>query len=127
MLGDVIMFSFTMFLIFLFTIFAVTGMAMFNQWAMVQHQAQFVASSVAKWGQVTSEVEQSITSFANDLKIPRNRVKVTTSGGGPYGQGVTAEVTIPFEFKVGKYRVGTYDLTGKGRAVSVYIPGGYDL
>lgn len=127
MLGDVIMFSFTMFLIFLFTIFAVTGMAMFNQWTMVQHQAQFVASSIAKWGQITPEVEQSINQFASDLNIPRSQVRVSTSGGGPYGQAVTAQVTIPFDFKVGAYRVGTFDLTGKGRAVSVYIPGGYGL
>lgn len=126
MLENVIIFPFIMFLIFLFVFFAITGMAMFNQWAMVQYQAQFIASSVAKWGKYTPEAEDSINSFASELNLQRRDIQVDASGG-PYGQGVTAKVTIPFDFKVGKYRVGTFDLTGIGRAASVYIPGGYSL
>ena len=124
MLENVITFPFIMFIILLFAFFAVTGMAMFNQWAMVQNQAQFVAVSVAKWGIYTNEAEASINNFANQLNLPRSAIKVNTTSGS-YGQGIIADVTVPFNFKVGKYSAGLFDIKGMGRAVSTYMPGAY--
>lgn len=124
MLENVVTFPFLLFFIFLFVFFAITGMAMFNQWAMVQNQAQFVALSVAKWGIYTNEAEFSVKDFADQLKLPRSAIKVNTTSGS-YGQSIIADVTVPFNFKVGKYSVGKFDLKGVGRAVSSYIPGTY--
>lgn len=129
MLDKVIMLPFTMFIIFLFAFFAVTGMAMFTQWNMVQNQAQFVASSMGKWGGYTAQAENTVRAFADRIGLSRDDVDVEVSSRGPvsWGTPVWARITIPFEFKVGKYTVGTYDISGLGRSVSSYLPGGYGV
>jgi len=125
MLDKVIMLPFTMFLLFLFAFFAVTGIGLFNHWTMVQNQAQFIASSISKWGDYTSEAQDSVEQFANDLNISHSQVNVSTSGGKDYGEPVWVEISIPYKLKVGRFNAGTFTLTGTGRAVSVYIPGSY--
>lgn len=129
MLDRVLMFSFTMFFIFLFAFFAVMGVIMFGQWCMVQNEAQAVAVSMGKWGGYTQEAENTVSGFAMRINVPRSQIKVEVSdvGPAPWGKTVWARVSVPFDFRVGQYRVGTYTLTGLGYSVSTYLPGAYQV
>jgi len=129
MLDKMIMLPFSMLLIFMFVFFGVTGTVMFGQWCMVQNQAQYIAASMGKWGGYTAEAENSVDEFANEINCPRNRIEVQVSSVGPvpWGRMVWAKVSVPFEFKVGEYNVGTYRLTGYGRSVSTYLEGAYNV
>jgi len=123
MLDKVIALPFSLFLIFLFAFFAVTGMAMFTQWSMVQNEAQYIAASMGKWGGYTQEAEDSVKDMADRLDLSRSSVNVEVSdvGPAPWGMPVTAEVTVPFDFKVGKYDVGSFHISGLGNSVSTCI------
>ncbi len=125
MLDKVIMFPFSLFLIFLFAFFAVTGMGMFSQWAMVQNQAQYVAASMARYGGYTQEAENAVREFADRLNLSRSAVDVEVNSIGPIPWGMDAEarITIPYRFRVGEYSVGTFNISGSGRAVSTYLGG----
>lgn len=127
MLDKVIMLMFAMFLLFLFAFFAVMGVGMFVRWGAVQNQAQFVAASMGKWGGYTQEAENSVREFASRMNLSRHEVRVEVSNVQPvpWGTRVWARLTVPFDFAVGRYRVGTYRLTGQGEAVSSYLPGAY--
>lgn len=129
MLDKAIMLPFTMFLVFLFAFFAVTGMGVFNHWALVQNQAQFLASSVGKWGGYTTEAAQSVNKFARDLRLSPGDVRVTVNEPGPisYGKPVWVTVTIPYYFKVGRFNAGTFTLSGTGRTVSTYAFDAYSV
>ncbi|MGB9825757.1 MAG: hypothetical protein ACPLRU_03700 [Desulfofundulus sp.] len=129
MLDKVLMIPFSMFMIFMFAFFAVTGIGMFSQWCMVQNEAQFVAASMGKWGGYTADAENSVREFASRINCPRSQIRVEVSAVGPvpWGKGVWAKVSVPFRFKVGKYDVGTYTLTGLGRSVSTYLEGAYNV
>lgn len=129
MLDKVIMLSFTMFLMLLFAFMAVTGLAMFNQWGMVQNQAQFLAASTGKWGGYTLEAERTVNEFAGRLNLPRDQVRVEVSDAGPvsWGTPLWVRVTIPFRFRVGRYNVGNFNLVGTGRSVSSYLHGAYHV
>lgn len=127
MLDKVIMVPFALFLVFLFAFFAVTGVGMFGQWVAVQNQAQFVASSMGKWGGYTAEADRAVDEFARRINVPRERIEVRVSNTAPvpWGTPVWARITVPFDFRVGQYEVGTYSLTGVGQSVSSYLPGAY--
>lgn len=129
MLDKVIMLPFSLVVIFMFAFFSVTGMALFGQWFMVQSQAQFVASSMGKWGGYTSEAQQAMNDFASRINVPRSQISVQVSDVGPvpWGKQVWARVTVPFKFQVGQYNVGTYSLSGLGRSVSTYLKGAYNV
>lgn len=130
MLEKVIMFPFTLFVTFLFAFFGVVGVVMFGQWSMVQNEAQMVAVSMGKWGGYTRETESAVADFCQKINVPRSKVKVEVGpSAGPvmWGKTVWAKVSVPFEFKIGEYSVGTYTLTGKGYSVSTYLPGAYQV
>lgn len=129
LLDKVLMFPFTLFVIFLFAFFAVVGVVMFGQWSMVQNEAQMVAVSMGKWGGYTDEAEKGVQDFCAKLNVSRSQVKVEVSNKGPvpWGKTVWAEISVPFQFRLGSYNVGTYTLTGKGYSVSTYLPGAYQV
>ncbi|MGB9859997.1 MAG: hypothetical protein ACPLQP_08705, partial [Moorellaceae bacterium] len=127
MLDKVLVFPFTLFVIFLFAFFAVIGVVMFGQWTQVQNEAQMVAVSMGKWGGYTDEAEKAVQDFCSKLNVSRSQVRVQVSSPGPvsWGKTVWARVSVPFQFKLGSYSVGTYTLTGKGYSVSTYLLGAY--
>lgn len=129
MLDKVILLSFIMFMIFLFAFMAVAGLGMFTQWGVVQNQAQFVAASMGKWGGYTAETGRTVAELARSLHLARNDVNVQVSSTGPipWGAPVWAKLSVPFKFKVGRYNVGTFQLSGLGRSVSAYMPGAYNV
>lgn len=129
MLDKAIMLPFSMIMIFMFAFFAVVGITMFGQWCMVQNQAQFIAASMGKWGGYTADADRTIDEFARKINCPRSQITVQVSDVGPvpWGKGVWARLSVPFRFKVGKYDVGTYTLTGLGRSVSTYLEGAYSV
>lgn len=129
MLEKIVSFMFMMFFLFAFAFVASIGVALFVQWGAVQNQAQFVAASMGRWGGYTQEAENAVREFAARVKLPRYAVRVEVSDPGPvpFGQPVWARITVPFEFRVGPFDVGTYDLTGLGRSVSSYLPGAYQV
>lgn len=129
MLDKVIMLPFSMFIFFLFAFFAAIGVIMFGQWCMVQNEAQFVAASMGKWGGYTEDADEVIDNLADRLNLSRHEIKVQVSDIGPvpWGQPVEARVTVPFNFKLGEYEVGRYELTGVGHAVSSYLEGAYSV
>lgn len=120
MLDKIIMLPFSMFIFFLFAFLSVIGVIMFGQWTMVQNEAQFVASSMGKWGGYTSHAEDIVDRFADKVNLSRNKIKVDVSDVGPipWGQPIEARITVPFNFELGDYKVGTYNLTGVGHSVS---------
>lgn len=129
MLDKVIMLPFSIFIIFLFAFMAVMGICMFSQWCMVQNESQFIASSMGKWGGYTQEADEALSEFADRINCPENSMTVTLSNTNPvaWGKPVYARLTVPFEFKVGNYNLGTYNLTGYGQSVSTYLPGAYHV
>jgi len=128
-LEKVVAFLFILFFFLALTFVAAVGVTMFVQWGAVQNQAQFVAASMGRWGGYTQEAENAVQEFASRIKLPRHAVRVEVSDPGPvpFGQPVWARITVPFEFRVGPFDVGTYDLTGLGRSVSSYLPGAYQV
>jgi hypothetical protein len=128
MLDKVIMLPFSIFLIFLFVFLGVIGIVMFGQWAQVQNEAQFLATSMGKWGGYTEQAEQSVQDFAQQVRRPRSDIAVRVSeiGPAPWGKPMWVRVTVPFDFRLGNYNVGTYQLTGLGRSLSSYL-GGYNV
>lgn len=123
MLDKVIMLPFSIFLIFLFVFFAVTGMGMFTWWQMAQNEAQFIASSMAKYGGYTEEAEETVEKLADKLNISRSKIDVEVNSVGPipWGMETEARVTLPYRFKVGKYDLGTVNVSGVGRSVSTFL------
>ncbi|OPY63680.1 MAG: hypothetical protein A4E56_00403 [Pelotomaculum sp. PtaU1.Bin065] len=128
MLEKVIMLPFSMFLIFLFAFIAVIGVTMFGQLCSIQNEAQFLAMSMGKWGGYTEQAEESLADFAEQINRDVSSMSVQISEDGPvaWGKPVTAKLIVPFEFHLGSYNVGTYQLTGTGKSVSSYL-GGYDV
>ncbi len=129
MLDKVIMLPFTMVLIFMFFFVGITGVIMFGQWCMIQNQAQFVATSMGKWGGLTTETKTDTIQFANEINHTYGndlRLNVSNSGyPAPWGQEVWAEIKSQFNFEIGEIEVGVYELTGYGRSVSTYLDGAY--
>lgn len=127
MLDKVIMLPFSMFIFFLFAFFAVTGVIMFGKWCMVQNEAQFIASSMGKWGGYTADADDVVDNLADRTNLSRNQIKVQVSDIGPisWGQPIEAKLTVPFDFKLGRYKVGKYQLTGVGHSVSSRLEGAY--
>jgi len=119
---------FAFFLIFAFAVMAIMGMAMIHHWAAVQSEAQAVASSMGKWGGYTDQANQLLTGFAQEMDISVSDITVQVSDIGPipYGQGISVQLSVPFDFKLGNWNVGTFDLKGIGQSVSSYL-GGYNV
>jgi hypothetical protein len=128
MLDKVIMLTFSMFMIFLFAFISVTGVGMFTQWCQVQDEAQYIATSMGKWGGYTSQAAQSVQTFSQGINCPQSKITVQVSSAGPinFGGSLWARITVPFDFTVGEYKIGTYNITGLGKSVSSYL-GGYNV
>lgn len=118
----------SVFVITLVAFFGFEGIAMVSQITVVQNEAQAAASSMGKWGGYTNQAENSVREMTNRLKLSRRDVNVEISEKGPvpWGKSVSTQITIPFDFKVGKYGIGTITLVGHGKAVSSYL-GAYDV
>lgn len=120
MLEEIIMMPFRMLMFFMFFALAVIGIVMFGQWCMVQNEAQFIASSMGKWGGYTEQAAQSLQDFSQRINAHAT-VQVSSVGPVPWGQAVQAKVSVPFKFRLGNINVGTYTLTGTGQSVSSYL------
>lgn len=110
-----------------FALTAALFIAMIGQWYMLQSEAQFLAASQGRYGGYTVEADAQLRQFVQEHNLDRSKLKVIVSAPNapkPWGQAVTAEITYPFDFKVGSFiKPFTVSLTGKGEAVSMYIPG----
>jgi hypothetical protein len=126
-LSKVLLLPFLLFFLLIFAFAAVVGVTAFAHWGAVQNQAQFVAASMGRWGGYTQEAENAMRDFASRFKVSRSAVRVEVSAVGPvsFGTPVWARVTVPYDFRVGSWRITTFNLTGMGRSVSSYLPGAY--
>lgn len=120
-----------LFVILLFAMTSTLFVGMLGQWYALQNQAQFLASSQGKYGGYTTIADSSLDRFIRDFNMDPAKMNVDVSAPrGPvsYGTVVTAEITYPFEFKVGNaFTPFTVPLTGRGRSVSTYLPGTYNV
>ncbi|MEW6727595.1 MAG: hypothetical protein ACOYU7_10130 [Bacillota bacterium] len=120
-----------LFIILGFTMAGTLFCGMIGQWYAIENQAQFLAASQGKYGGYTTEADEALRDFCRDFKLDRSEIEVDVSAPGgpvPWGQTVTASITVPFKFQVGSFvATFTVPLTGYGRAVSSYQPDFYDV
>ncbi|MCF8010902.1 MAG: hypothetical protein K9L17_08325 [Clostridiales bacterium] len=106
---------------------------MIGQWYMIQNQAQFLASSQAKYGGYTLQAERSLNQFIDDLNLDKSRLDIDISAPASkapvvYSKVVKAKITYNFKFGIGNwFQPFTVPLTGRGRAVSTYLPNTYSV
>ena len=131
MLDKVIAMFGALFILLGFAMSSTLFVGMICQWYALQNQAQFLASSQGKYGGYTTIADASLDQFINDFRLDRTKIDVTVSAPNapvPYGTVVTAQVTYPFEFKIGDWFTPfTVPLSGRGRSVSTYLPGTYSV
>lgn len=103
---------------------------MMCKWYMVQEQAQFLAKSQGKYGGYTTSADNSLKNFARDIKANNHDLSVEVSAPNtpvPWGTVVTSKITYMYHFGVGNVLSIKVSLPGKGRSVSTYLEGAYDV
>lgn len=131
MLDKVIALIGAVFVLMLFVMSAAVFLGMMSSWYALQDEAQFLAASQGRYGGYTVEADNQLRQFVQNFKLNPGDVRVQVSAPNaprPWGQTVTASITYPFQFKVGRFFTPfTVPLTGRGASVSTYIPGTYNV
>ncbi|MEG6617495.1 hypothetical protein V6C27_13865 [Peptococcaceae bacterium 1198_IL3148] len=132
MLKDMVSTFGMLFILIGFLVAGALFIGMMGQWYALQNQAQFIAVSQGKYGGYTEQADNALKEFVQDMNLEPTKVDVYVSAPNspvPWGTTVKAEVTNHFRFKVGTFLDITtpIKLTGRGRAVSSYMPGTYTV
>lgn len=119
-----------LFVILLFTFCGTIFAGLIGEWYALQNEAQFLAQSQGKYGGYTTEANTELQNFVADRRLDRSRLTVQVSAPGapvPWGTPVRATVTYNFPYRLGRWVSFDVPVTGRGRAVSTYLRGAYNV
>lgn len=125
MLDKIIAFGGVFFLLMFVTvgcIFLILGVA---QWYSLTTEAQFIASSIGKYGGYTDIANNSLQSFCSNVKLNQQQLGVTvsnTTSVAPNGSPVWAEVSYPYNIKIAGHDVLVAKIKTRCWSVSKYLP-----
>lgn len=118
------------FFIILVFIAGALALLMMSKWFMVHNEAQFIARSMGKYGGYTTEADRNLKEFAREINADKSNFDAQVSACSPvsWGTVVTSEIRYTYRFAVGEYIPGfDVPLTGRGRSVSTYLDGAYNV
>lgn len=119
-----------LFILLIFTISGALFVGLIGQWYAIQNEAAFLAASQGKYGGYTTEANAELSRFISERRLEKSRLVVQVSASGsprPWGTPVTATVTYNHPVRLGRWVSFDAPVTGRGRAVSAYLPGTYSV
>ena len=119
-----------LFVILLFTFCGTLFVGLIGEWYAIQNEAQFLAQSQGKYGGYTQEANTELQNFVTTQHLDGSRLTVQVSASGApvfWGTPVHATVTYNFPYQLGQWVSFDVPIAGRGRAVSTYLPGAYNV
>lgn len=126
MLDKIIAFGGVFFLVMFVTVGSILLILGVAQWNSLNAEAQFIASSIGKYGGYTDVANNSLSEFCSGVKLDPSKLGVTVSNStsqARYGTPVWSEVSYPYNIKLGGHNVMVTRIKTRGWSVSKYIPG----